>query len=269
MCRQALFITAFFTRAHSILDDLMMTSDTLPPVYSMHWNNIADAIRQGQKEVFDHLGIVLIQENADQQAHGTWMEEVISRHQPDDVIVFCDIDAFPLTRAAFSNAVQKARSGAVFGLAQFSNHKKTQEIYAGPMFMAFRKDCWEKLGRPIMKSDKQFDAAEALSVSARKAGVPIVLAYPTSTLIPRWALASKGVFGIGTFYDENDFFHLFESRKPQYEQIFSAVVSDVVNGRGLNFDLYLSIAQKDSEVKIVSKKRNWIPKPLRRFFAHH
>jgi len=246
----------------------MMNSEELPPVYSMYWNNIADVIRQGQKEVFDHLGIPLVQENADQQSHGTWIEDVISRHKSDDVIVLCDIDAFPLNHDAFVDAVETARSGAVFGLAQFSNHKRTQEIYAGPMFMAFRKDCWEKLGRPSLKSDKQFDAAEALSASARNEGVAIALTYPTSTLIPKWALANKGVFGIGTFYGGNDFFHLFESRKPQYELIFAAVVSDVVNDRGLNFDLYLSTAQKDSEIKTVQRKRNWIPKPLRRFFTH-
>lgn len=238
-----------------------------PAVYSMHWNNIADVIRAGQKDVFAHLEIDLIQENADQKSHGTWMEEVVARHQPGDVIVFCDIDAFPLNREAYLRAVQHAEQGAIFGLAQFSNHKQTQEIYAGPMFMAFRKDCWEKLGRPNLRSDRNFDAAEVLSALSRKNDRPVVLCYPTATLIPKWALANKGVFGIGTFYGDCDFFHLFESRKPQYEKIFSSVVGDVVNDASLNFGRYLSIAQTDAETLASPKKRNWIPRPLRRLFA--
>jgi len=235
----------------------------------MHWNNIADVIREGQKGVFEHLGIDLIQENADQKSHGVWMEDVIARHQSDDVIVFCDVDAFPLSKKAYLNAVDHAKRGEVFGLAQFSNHKQTQEIYAGPMFMAFRKDCWERLGLPSMRADKKFDAAEALSVSARNKNVPVVMVYPSSSLIPKWALADKGVFGIGTFYGACEFFHLFESRKPQYEQIFSSVVNDLINNRNLNFDQYLKIAQQEIMVKIAPRKRNWIPRPLRRFFKTH
>ena len=54
-----------------------MKSLRLPTVHSMHWNNIADVIREGQKEIFEHLGIGLVQENADQKSHGVWMEEVL------------------------------------------------------------------------------------------------------------------------------------------------------------------------------------------------
>ena len=244
-----------------------MIDSTLPSVYSMHWNNIADVIRLGQKEVFSHLGISLIQENADQKSHGDWMEDVLARHESKDIIVFCDIDAFPLNRQAYLDAVRYAEQGGIFGLAQFSNHKKTQDIYAGPMFMAFRKDCWEALGKPGMSSNKQYDAAEALSVRAREQGVPLVMASPTSCLIPKWPLADKGLFGIGTFYGDCEFFHLFESRKPQYEKIFSAIVADVVSDQKLNFSKYLSIVDELNGVPVPERKRNWIPKPLRRFLV--
>jgi hypothetical protein len=224
------------------------------------------SILQGQRDVFKHLGIELVQERADQVPHGDWMEDVLSRHQSDDIVVFCDIDAFPLRRDAYLAAVQHARSGCVFGLAQFSNHKKTREIYAGPMFMAFRKSCWESVGRPGMKSNKQFDAAESLSVKARELGVPLVMSSPTASLIPKWALADKGVFGIGTFYGSCDFFHLFESRKPQYEKIFDAVVMDVIGDHPLNFDNYLSLAQvHHTGQEVAPRSRSWVPKPLRRF----
>ena len=244
-----------------------MTKSALPAVYSMHWNNIADVIRIRQKDVFTHLGIELNQENFDQKSHGDWMEDVLKRHDSKDVIVFCDIDAFPLNPRAYHDAVRHAERGAIFGLAQFSNHKKTQEIYAGPMFMAFRKDCWEALGRPAMSSNKQHDAAEGLSVRAREQGVPLIMSSPTSCLIPKWALANKGVFGIGTFYGDCDFFHLFESRKPQYEKIFSAVVSDVVSDKPLDFNKYLQIAEEINGAPPPVRKRNLIPKPLRRFWG--
>jgi len=244
-----------------------MNCNYLPLVYSMYWNNVAPVVRDGQKSVFSHLGIELIQENADQKPHGSWMEEVLNRHQANDIVVFCDIDAFPLSRQAYLNAVAHAEQGAVFGLAQFSNHKKTQDVYAGPMFMAFRKDCWEALGKPGMSSNKQYDAAEALSIRAREQGVPLVMASPTSCLIPKWPLADKGLFGIGTFYGDCEFFHLFESRKPQYEKIFSAIVADVVSDQKLNFSKYLSIVDELNGAPVPERKRNWIPKPLRRFLV--
>lgn len=233
----------------------------------MHWNNIADVIRSGQRDVFAHLGIKLNQENADQKPHGDWMEDVLQRHDSKDIIVFCDIDAFPLNRQAYLNAVRHAEQGSIFGLAQFSNHKKTQDIYAGPMFMAFRKDCWEALGRPSMSSSKQHDAAEGLSVKAREKGLPLIMSLPTSCLIPKWALANKGLFGIGTFYGDCDFFHLFESRKPQYEKLFSAVVADIVSDSPLDFSQYLTIVEEFNAAPAPVRKRNLIPKPLRRFLG--
>lgn len=209
----------------------------------MHWNNISELILASQKGVFEALEIQLIQENADKMSHGKWMNEVVERHQPEDVLVFCDIDAFPLSRAAYARAVASARSGAVFGLAQFSNHKGTQDLYAGPMFMAFKKSTWEQLGRPSLERSKAFDAAEAISVQARKMASGLDLVRPTSCLIPKWALADQGIFGIGTFYGECEFFHLFESRLPAHEQLFQTVAADVIAGRKLDFSAYLGLTQ--------------------------
>jgi len=61
--------------------------------------------------------------------------------------------------------------------------------------------------------------------------------------MPVWALAHSGVFGVGTFYGENEFFHLFESRKPYSSDIFSAVASDVINKNPLNFERYLQLSK--------------------------
>lgn len=243
-----------------------MNQANLPVVYSMYWNNISKSIHDGQKSVFNFLNIDLIQENADQISHGAWMEEVVKRHKSEDLIVFCDIDAFPLNYDAYLMAVKAAQNGLIYGLAQFSNHKASQKIYAGPMFMAFRKSTWEALDCPIFERSKLHDAAELLSARAPEHGISLELAMPTACLMPKWALANRGVFGIGTFYGDCDFFHLFESRRPAYESIFDAVVSDVVSASPLNFQHYLGLVEEIVKLPLVPRKRNWIPKPLRRFF---
>ncbi len=243
-----------------------MRDQNLPTVYSMYWDNIPDLILKGQKSVFDFLEVPLLQENANKISHGVWMNGVIDRHASDDVIIFCDIDAFPLKLDAYWRAVACAQRGGVFGLAQFSNHKKNTELYAGPMFMAFQKCTWEKLGRPQLKSSSANDAAEVISVLARQQQVELTLEMPSSCLIPKWSLAEHGVFGIGTFYGACDFFHLFESRRPAYERLFESVVSDIVGARKLNFRNYLEIANsaqtelEDGAVKkgLLRRFKSWV-----------
>lgn len=239
----------------------------LPAVYSMHWDNIPDVIRHGQKTVFDALGIELIQENANKKPHGVWMNEVIDRHESNAVIVFCDIDAFPINAEAYARAVACAIEGGIFGLAQFSNHKKNTDIYAGPMFMAFRKSTWEQLGRPQLRSSSDNDAAEIMSVLARQKDVALKLVYPSSCLIPKWALAEHGVFGIGTFYGQCDFFHLFESRRPAYERLFESVVSDVVAKRKLNFRDYICIADSAKTDRSEDPKKRGLRLRLKSLFT--
>jgi len=73
----------------------------------MYWNNVAPVVRDGQKSVFSHLGIELIQENANQKPHVSWMEEVLNRHQANDIVVFCDIDAFPLRKVCITLATER------------------------------------------------------------------------------------------------------------------------------------------------------------------
>lgn len=230
----------------------------LPIIHSMYWDNIPADIVAQQRAVCAHLGLPLQQERADQKPHGVWMNEVLARYNSDDVVVFCDIDAFVLRRQAYMDAVAHAQAGALFGLAQFCNHKPGGAIYAGPMFMALQQGLWQRLGRPDLQRSKHHDAAEVLSVQARAAAAPIVLSAPSATLLPRWALAHEGVFGIGTFYGQCDFFHLFESRKPAYTALLCAVAEDVVHDQPLNFAHYLTLAQRLEHAPASStQRRRW------------
>ena len=259
-CRQFLVVPT--------LEEPSMAAADRVTVYSMYWDNISPALREAQRLVFAALGIPLVQEDANLMPHGEWMTDVLSRHQSDDVVVFCDIDAFPLTLTAYEQAIEAARQGVLFGLAQFSNHKQGQDLYAGPMFMAFRKSVWEALGSPALAADKRYDAAEGLSAVARQRGVQVQMVMPTACLIPKWPLANRGVFGIGTFYGDCEFFHLFESRRAAYEPLLLNVAQDVIQGRKPDFGRYLDLtATVASQPGSGAPSKNWVPKPLRRFFA--
>lgn len=259
-CRQ-------FLVAPNVEEPPMAAADRVT-VYSMYWDNISPAIRKAQQRVFAALGIPLVQEDANLMPHGEWMTDVLSRHQPDDVVVFCDIDAFPLTLAAYVQAMAAARQGVLFGLAQFSNHKRGQDLYAGPMFMAFRKSVWESLGSPALTADKRYDAAEGLSAAARQRGIQVQMVMPTACLIPKWPLANRGVFGIGTFYGDCEFFHLFESRRAAYEPLLLNVAQDVIDGHKPDFGRYLELTATVASKPVSGPPgKNWVPKPLRRFFA--
>ena len=210
--------------------------------YSLYWANVPSEIVCGQQGVFAALGIELVQQQLDRKPHGAWMTEVLESSATDGIVVFCDIDAFPLSRAAFERAVDAASRGAVFGLAQYANQKANEELYAGPMFLAVARRTWERLGKPDLARNEQFDAAENLSHRARAMQVPVELVMPCASLIPRWPLANSGVFGIGTFYGQCEYFHLFESRRKTGANIMAAVSDDVVAGRPLDFARYLQIS---------------------------
>jgi hypothetical protein len=230
---------------------------TRPTVHSLYWQNVAPAILNAQRSAFAHLGIPLVQDLQDGMAHGAWMDDLLAR-AGDDLLVICDIDAVPLNAAAFDRLVAFAQDGRVAGLAQTSNHlEMPDKIYAGPMFLALRRSVWRDLGCPSMAPSKQYDAGQLLSRVAEERGVPVEVVLPNTCLKPMWNLAGRRVFGIGTFYGENDFFHLFQSRKKRNIRLFQEVCADMVAGKSHDFGRYL--------VTLNGKRR--MPKILRRYFG--
>ena len=218
-------------------------------VYSLYWNNIHRDILRCQRDVFDFLGVRINQEGLDGHDHGAWMTSVLERSANDAIVVFCDIDAFPLTRSAYDAAISQAAQGMVVGLAQFSNHTKTKELYAGPMFLALRRDVWVSMGKPDLRPTDLVDAAEILSIIARERGVALKLIKPTSCVKSKWALGSDGIFGIGTFYGDLEFFHLFESRQQSSVKLITQVAEDVMNSGPFRFDLYLKTIHTEHQSK--------------------
>ena len=211
-----------------------------PIVLSPYMSNISPRILSAQRRVFDAFEVPLEQVKIDGQHHGHWMTET-ARSAQGEIIVFCDIDAFPLNRNAYDKAVKCARDGKLFGLAQVANHLRPADIYAGPMFMSFSKEMYREIGEPTLEHDEKNDPAQNLTDVAVENGINIDLCYPTAAIYPKWPLADRGVFGIGTFYGEREFFHLFQSRVPTNIDLLTAVADDVSQRRSLDFLKYLDI----------------------------
>ncbi len=234
---------------------------TEPIVRSAYWDNMNSRIVTSQAKVFAELGIPLVQENTTGEHHGDWMTR-IANSCDDEILLFCDIDAFPLTRAAYEKAVALAKNGMLFGMAQTANHIDPDMIYAAPSFLAVSQETYDALGRPSLAHSETFDPAQQLTTKAQEIGVPIQLSYPGTFILPKWPLADVGVYGIGTFYGDNEFFHLFQARFAAHIEIFEAVSEDVVAGH-LKFGRYLELAKIPLE-PIKSKKFRGLRKLFRR-----
>jgi len=233
---------------------------TDPIVYSAYWDNIDASVLASQAAVFNKLGIELRQVNTQGEHHGAWMTRMAETSE-DDFVIFCDIDAFPLGRGAYEKAIDVAKAGGIFGMAQVANHLAPSKIYAAPSFLAFSKETYIKLGQPSLCHTDELDPAQLLTDVAYELGAQVHLLYPGTFIIPKWPLANYGVYGIGTFYGKNEFFHLFESRFSVNIQIFNAVSEGVVAGE-LDFAQYLDLAQVPRE-PIRRKRFRGIRKLLR------
>lgn len=230
---------------------------TRPMVHSLCWANVDPALVAAQRAVFDHLGIPLRQHLRDRLPHGDWMDEVLAQ-EPEGIVVFCDIDAVPLSAAAFDRLVAGARAGGIAGLAQTCNHLGHPEhIYAAPAFVALDRRTWHALGAPSMAVTPDYDPGQWLCIAAEAQGVPVETVLPTSCLITLWPLAGKRFFGIGTFYGENDFFHLFQSRNGRYLRTFLSLCEDICADRPPDLARYL----------LTVRPKSRLPKVLRRYFS--
>lgn len=208
-----------------------------PDVHTFYKSNIDPILVAAQKRVFDHLGINLVQHLDDSLTHAQWLAKVLSQ-DAQDIVVVADIDAFPCSLEAFEKLVHEARHGKLVGLAQVANHKDPNNVYAGPMFMGIPQGFYTKSGQPDLEWTKTEDVAQILTEIARSTGVDVCLIYPKFAIRPKWALSDHGVFGVGTFYGEIEFFHLFEARKAASIRLFDAVSEGVVSGRH-DFESYI------------------------------
>ncbi|MEL7166804.1 MAG: hypothetical protein AAGL96_15140 [Pseudomonadota bacterium] len=219
-----------------------MTSQ--PVVQSFYRYNIDPRLLDAQSRVFDHLGVPLHQDRDDDNSHAGWLTELMRRDGDDDeVVVIADIDAFPLSHAAYAGMVARAESGAIAGLAQTTNHLDPSKIFAAPMFLALKRGVYRSFGSPDLNAYETGDVAQILTDIAHERGVDVALTYPRFALQPIWPLADRGVYGVGTFYGEHEFFHLYFARLAHTVDLFCEVADGVIAGRH-DWGRYLDILAK-------------------------
>ena len=231
---------------------------TRPTAHSLYWDNVDRRFATAQARVFEHLGIPLAQDLRDGMSHGDWMDELLTG-DGDDILAICDIDAIPLSATAYDTLVARAKAGEIAGLAQACNHLgHPDHIYPAPMFLVMRRSVWRDMGSPSMAPTPEWDAGQAMVVEAEARGIATHALMPNSCVKSVWPLAGKRIYGIGTFYGENDFFHLYMSRKNRYLSLFEAVCDDVCNDREVDLPGYMRLVYPKSKM----------PKFLRKYFAN-
>lgn len=219
-----------------------------PTVHSFYNDKISSQLVEAQAKVFAHFNIPLKQWHINGITHCKWIEDIYDDHSDGEIAVIADIDAFPLSRGAYEDLVATAQSGSIVGLAQVANHKQPDHVYAGPMFLALKRQTYQDLGAPSLSRSDTTDVAQALTLLAQEKGINVEFLYPDFAIQSRWPLAEHGIFGVGTFYGNKSFFHLFESRKNASLQLFCAVAEGTVNGHH-DFAKYLKIMEAPKQKK--------------------
>ncbi|MDO6728169.1 hypothetical protein Q4544_14615 [Cognatishimia sp. 1_MG-2023] len=201
-----------------------------PVVHSYYRSNIAPEMLKAQADVFEHFGVPLKQWKDDSRNHGEWITHVMREAKPDEVVMIADIDAFPLSFEAYNDMASKAQQGALAGLAQVANHIDKSKLYAGPMFMAVSSNMYREFGSPELIKNKVVDVAQILTNMAVVSNIPVQMVFPKFAIHPKWGLADQGIFGVGTFYGDDEFFHLFEARRSEAISLFVEVSKGVIKG---------------------------------------
>lgn len=144
----------------------------------------------------------------------------IANSSTSDIIIFLDIDAFPLTKDALRFLEINAYKGMLTGAVQRANHKSNGEhLYIGPFCMAFDRNKYQLLGSPSFRETNRADIGEELTFRWEERGEPLCFLWPTHVYSPVWNLRGEEKFGLGTTY-EGMFYHSFCIRDPRMHQRF-------------------------------------------------
>lgn len=226
-------------------------------IITLYWSNIPTAIVRLQAEVFRHLERPIEQVERTGMKHGDFLDNTMRDAAPDDVILFVDIDCIPTNREIIDHAHHVAETGGIFGCAQSAEAFGYRRIYTGPMFMAISRRTWDDIGQPSFNATSSSDVGQAVHDRAQEEGVSIEYIYPWACAIPKWNLADRAVFGIGTFYG-GGVFHLFESRVRNYAFLFQNVAQDVIANRPIDPILHATAAIKRFALIRVKTRLLWI-----------
>ena len=129
-------------------------------IFSLHWDNIDPQIVAGQKAVFDHLQIPIIQHRIDGMNHGEWIDWVMARNDHVDVFLFIDIDCIPLSKDRIAESMKKVAGGLLLGAEGSPNGIKPLRSYAGAWYTYINRKVWNALSRPTAKPCLYYDVCQ-------------------------------------------------------------------------------------------------------------
>jgi len=126
------------------------------------------------------------------------------------------------------------------------------------MFFALKAKVFRSLGSPNLEKWKHGDVGQIITDLAHEKGISVKAIEPRFAIAPKWNFAGKGVFGVGTFYGELDFFHLFEARKQENLDLLKAVADGTIAGIH-DFEKYIHTAAGGLNLKSNLSRRFKFP----------
>lgn len=202
--------------------------------HSLCWNNLNKDLVNAHHKVMQYFDIDMKYTIKDME-HCFWLDEVM-QNATSDVVVIIEPDCIPLTKDCVNKYIKYSYENETFvGLAQVANHyPPATHIYAAPSMFIISTSAYKKLGRPSFQHTLFYDVGELVSYKAEMNGVLFKCLMPTyfeklpSTGIA-WRIGSLACYGIGTVFN-NEFYHLYESRKSQNIELFIKRCDEVING---------------------------------------
>lgn len=198
-------------------------------IVSFYMSNINPEVVRHQKMVMDKLypNSNFLQIST-QYRHGQSMDLFLFQRK-EDIVVFLDIDAIPLTTSSIPKIIEMTENGSkIAGSPQRSNHIENNEhIFIAPSTLAINPQLYRDLGCPSALETSRGDVAEEWTYALEERGGSIaeldLMGFETEPHGERWYLRGDQIYGLNTTFGINGqelFFHAFQGRMASQQQSF-------------------------------------------------
>jgi len=203
-------------------------------IFTVYNEKINTSVVDLQKKVFNFFGLEINQIKIDNWiSHGKSVDDILNKFEdPKDVIVLFDIDSIPLNGEIVPKSIDWCKNNiGIISVAQRAVKLQNTIIHAGPSFMVFSIETFNKLGRPSFKETHRSDCGGELTYESRSRGIEVRLMYPTHVDREDFVLDGNVKFGLGTNY-ENNIYHAFESRLGKGDGFFIKKCQTIISQNG-------------------------------------
>ena len=210
-----------------------------PIIVSVYMDNIPEAVRQAQASVINKAkGPLPFEQIRTTRGHGEALDSIVmdSFANGFDTVMIIDIDCIPLQRG-LQEALAAADLGLLAGPAQRANHiENGGHIYAGPAFMSFNKESYDRAKRPSFTATPRADVGEELTRSWNEKHMQVGLWMPKTCEEPLWTLRHDlPKFGRNTWFANERgglvCFHAFASRENKGMDRFIEVCEQAIGAK--------------------------------------